>query len=149
MRIVASTMSPPLFTSATMRSALYWRYRLIAGVSAGQIRGRLAMIEVSGSNGHLRIDGEALIIDHKRPGLLTLLGMGIQGERRILLRDITSVQLAKANLITNGYIRFTFHGGSDRPYGIAEAASDPNCVIFGWSANRLFESFKIAIEKAI
>jgi hypothetical protein len=54
-----------------------------------------------------------------------------------------------SNLITNGYIRFTFHGGSDRPYGIAEAASDPNCVIFGWSANRLFESFKIAVEKAI
>jgi hypothetical protein len=42
------------------------------------------MIEVSGLNGRMRIDGEALIIDHKRPGLLTLLGMGIQGERRIL-----------------------------------------------------------------
>jgi Domain of unknown function (DUF4429) len=115
---------------------------------APSIRGRLAMIEASGMNGRLRIDGEALIIDHKR-GLLTVIGMGIQGERRILLRNITSVQLAKANIITNGYIRFTFHGGSDRPYGITEAGSDPNCVIFAWSANRQFESFKIAIEKAI
>jgi hypothetical protein len=108
------------------------------------------MIAVAGLNGRLRIDGDALIIDHKRLGLLkTLLGMGIQGERRILLKDITSVQLAKANIITNGYIRFTFHGGSDRPYGLAEAGSDPNCVMFGWSANRQFESFKITIEKAI
>jgi hypothetical protein len=105
-------------------------------------------MRADGKNGSVEFDDEFLILRHNKDGL-TRFNMGTQGDRKIFLSEITSVQLQEGGFILTGYIRFGFRGGTDRPYGVLEATKDPNAVLFHRSANRLFANFKVNIEKAI
>src|SRR5215469_2564014 len=57
-------------------------------------RGRREKVIVSGLTGSIELTSGALIIRHRT--LMGLVGLGLQGERKIFLSEITSIQLKRA-----------------------------------------------------
>ena len=103
---------------------------------------------VSGLTGSIELTSGALIIRHRT--LMGLVGLGLQGERKIFLSEITSIQLKRAGIFTVGYISFATRGGDGHPHGLTGAPKDPLSVTFReMSKNREFSAFKEAAEDAI
>src|SRR5438067_13247255 len=103
---------------------------------------------VRGSTGSIELTSDALIIRHRT--LMGLIGMGLQGERKIYLSEITSIQLKQAGFLGAGYISFATRGGDSHPHGLTGAQKDPLSVVFrAPSQNREFSAFKEAADLAI
>lgn len=73
----------------------------------------------------LTVYTDKVVIRHR--GAINFLTMGLQGEKTIYFRNITSVQYRKPGLLA-GYIQFSFAGGIESRKGVMEAAVDENTV---------------------
>ena len=95
-----------------------------AATAVGTSEFRMAAI---GMGGQIDVDENWVTI--RRKGVLAKLGQGLKGEKRILIANITAVQLKMPGL-TNGYIQFTVPGGNESKRGVFDAAKDENSVVF-------------------
>lgn len=85
-------------------------------------------LEAVGVNGRLRLYSDRLVISRRRTGALTLLTVGLHGEKTIPITQITGVELRKPNIMIRGYFRISTTG-RDPNGGAAEAAGDDNAVL--------------------
>ncbi len=104
-------------------------------------------MEVKGHNGSIEFTGEKIII--KRKGVLAFISQGFKGDKEIFVKQISSIQLKKAGLLTNGYIQFSFSGGKETKGGLNDAVTDENTVLFTNKQMPSFLELKSEIEKAI
>jgi hypothetical protein len=74
---------------------------------------------------------------------------GLQGDKEIQLRQISSIQYRRAGLATNGYMQFTFMGGQETESGLFDATKDENTAKFNRGQQRSFDATKVAIEQRI
>ncbi len=97
-----------------------------------------------GINGQLALYSNKLCI--LRKGFTSVMSQGLKGEKSILLSSISSIQLKKAGLLTNGYIQFSFMGGQEAKGGIFQGAADENTILFRKKQQAAFEEIKNQIE---
>lgn len=105
-------------------------------------------MEIVQKNSLLAIQGMTLII--RNTGVVGQIARGgMQGEKRILIRSILSIQFKKPSAMTLGYIQFETAGGSQKPArgGLLEAAGDENSVLFDLNKLRDFELFRDRVEE--
>jgi phage FluMu protein Com len=99
------------------------------------------------------VAGSVELYDHKvvirREGALAFMTHGLAGNKEILLSQISAIQLKSANLLTNGYIQFSFVGGQETKGGLWDATGDENTVLFRESHQAEFEAFKEAVEERL
>jgi predicted small secreted protein len=96
------------------------------------------------------LDGNTVVIRHT--GFVNQISRGgMQGEKRIPVKSILSVQFKKATDIAGGYIQFETAGGSKTAArgGLFEAAGDENSVIFSKTEMPAFEAFRDKIDQLI
>lgn len=105
------------------------------------------MKEARGINGQLELYEHKIII--RRRGIKSLISQGWKGDKEILINQISSIQLKKADLITNGYIQFAFLGGTENKRGIYSATRDENTIMFTNSQENDFIEIKNLIESKI
>ncbi len=85
-------------------------------------------------------DGKTIVklnnnsITISRPGLMSKFSHGFSGEKTILIKNISSVQVKEAG-ISRGYIQFTIMGSIERKSGILSGAKDENIIYFDSSFN--------------
>ena len=109
---------------------------------------KLALIEVKGHNGTVRLDDGVVTITRK--GFFAR----AKGEKRIPIRDLGAVQLKPAGPVANGCIQFTIAGGieeSSQHLGreMTQTAENENSVIFTQGQAGGFEALRDAAEEAI
>ena len=104
---------------------------------------RKPLTEAKGVNGQLELLDNKIRI--KRKGVLALFTQGLKGEKDILIKQISSIQLKKAGL-TNGYIQFAFLGGQETKGGLFDAVDDENTIMFTSWQQVAFEEMKTQIE---
>ena len=104
-------------------------------------------MEVKGHNGSIVFDGKKIII--KRNGVVALLTQGFKCDKEIYIKQISSIQLKQAGLLTSGYIQFAFSGGKENKGGLLDAGKDENTVIFTKKQQPDFLKLKEELEKAI
>ena len=107
-------------------------------------------LEAISQGSYLALQGNAVIIRHT--GFLTQMAKGgFQGEKRIPLKSILSVQFKKADDIAAGYLQFETAGGSQLAArgGVFEGAGDENTVLFSSSEQPAFEVFRDRINNLI
>jgi len=105
------------------------------------------LMEARGVNGSLELLENKIRI--KRQGALAFIGHGLKGDKDILIKQISSIQFKSANMLTNGYIQFTFLGGQEAKGALFQATMDENSIMFSKSQQKSFETIKEAIEKKI
>jgi len=105
------------------------------------------LISVKGHNGALEVYENKIII--KRKGVLAFMTQGLKGDKEIYIRNISSVQIKRANMITNGYIQFSFLGGKEAKGSLLEATSDENTIMFTKNQQNDFERAKNKIEEIL
>ncbi|MEK5272595.1 DUF4429 domain-containing protein [Aeribacillus sp. FSL K6-8394] len=104
-------------------------------------------MEAKGVNGQLEFTGNKVVI--KRKGMLAKMTQGLKGDKEILVKQISSIQFKSANMLTNGYIQFSFSGGKENKGGLFDATKDENTVMFNKKQQPDFEKIKAAIEEKI
>lgn len=78
----------------------------------------------------------------------TLLIHGLDGEKSILLNDITSYQL-KAPGKTTGYLQFSYPGSIEPKGGVFDAVQDENTITFNKNEAEQALELKKSIEYAL
>ncbi|MBG9548733.1 SHOCT domain-containing protein [Cytobacillus firmus] len=104
-------------------------------------------MEANGVNGQLELTGNKIII--KRKGMMAKMSQGLKGDKEILIKQISSIQIKKAGALTNGYIQFSFSGGKENKGGLFDATKDENTIMFNKKQMPDFEKLKLAIEEKI
>jgi hypothetical protein len=108
------------------------------------------VVEAKGLNGTVRLESDFLTISRK--GFMARASVG-KGEKRILLNQLTAVQLKPAGPVINGFIQFTVGGGNESRSRFGSqtrnAAEDENSVIFTWAKRVEFEALRDAVERAM
>ena len=102
------------------------------------------MLIADGVNGKLAFDGDKIIISRK--GFIAFLLHGLKGEKSIMLGSISSIQFKEAGNLTNGYIQFAFHGGSEAKGGIFQSTQDENSILFTKKQQANFKKIQQHIE---
>lgn len=100
---------------------------------------------LKGVGGQLELYENKVVI--LRKGALATMGHGLTGNKEILLRNITGVQLKLGGALINGYIQFTIPGGNESKRGIGAATQDENTVMFPKSENETAQAIKNKIEQ--
>ena len=90
-----------------------------------------------GVNGQIELYRNKICI--RRKGMLGFLTQGLKGDKNIMISSITSIQLKKAGLLTNGYVQFAFMGGKEAKGGIFQGTQDENTVMFNKKQQSSFE----------
>jgi hypothetical protein len=72
---------------------------------------------------------------------------GIQGQKSIPIRSITSVQVKLGTRFVPGYINLSYPGGKKFQGGLATAASDSDTLIFNRRTNAEVEKFAAEINR--
>jgi len=85
----------------------------------------------------------------RRKGLTAVLSQGLKGDKEIFINQISSIQIKKAGLLTNGFIQFAFMGGLEAKDGLLQSTSDENSLIFTKKHQESFEQIKEAIERKL
>lgn len=104
------------------------------------------MIRAEGVNGQVELDGNVLRIQRK--GVRAFLTQGLKGDKEILVKSITSIQVKPAGMIANGYIQFGFFGGKESKGGIFDATKDENTVMFNKKQAQDFARLKASVDEA-
>jgi hypothetical protein len=107
-------------------------------------------LEATSKGSFLALDGTTVIIRHT--GFINQLAKGgMQGEKRIPIKSILSVQFKQASDITAGYIQFETAGGSQAAArgGVFEGAGDENTVLFSKAEAPQFEAFRNRVYELI
>jgi len=105
------------------------------------------LITANGHNGQLELLTNKIRI--KRKGALGFMSHGYAGEREIQIDQISSINYKPAGMLANGYIQFTFLGGTQAAAGITHATRDENAIIFLKKQQPEFEQIKTAIDKKL
>lgn len=105
------------------------------------------LISAKGHNGSLEVYENRIII--KRKGVLAFMTQGLKGDKEIYIKNISSIQIKKANFLTNGYIQFSFLGGKEAKGSLFEATSDENTIMFTNNQQGDFERAKVKIEEIL
>lgn len=85
----------------------------------------------------------------KREGAMNAMTRGLQGEKKIPYRNITSVQFKPAAGLTNGYIQFSILGSAESKRGIQSAVHDENSIMFTKDFSREAEYVRKFVEDKI
>lgn len=83
-------------------------------------------IKLTGNNGTLELYEDRIIMH--RPG--GFFSTQTAGNKTVLIKNITGVQLKPPDWITVGFIQFTIPGGKERLAGVIEAVKDENTITF-------------------
>jgi hypothetical protein len=102
------------------------------------------MMVVKGRGGEIAFEGDYVTI--RRQGMLAALTVGIQGDKKIYVGDISAVELREAGLVLNGFIRFSFRGGQEALGGILARTQDENALMFTTVSNIEMLALRKAIE---
>ncbi len=70
-----------------------------------------------------------------RPGLMSKLSHGFSGEKTILIKNISAVQLKKVGF-SRGYLQFIMAGAIEKKSGITKGDIDENIVYFDAGGNK-------------
>ena len=105
------------------------------------------LISAKGDNGSLEVYENKIII--KRKGVLAFMTQGLKGDKEIYIKNISSIQIKKANFLINGYIQFSFLGGKEAKGSLFEATSDENTIMFTNNQQGDFERAKVKIEEIL
>lgn len=116
------------------------RRRMLEATEPGQ----QVLMTAKGISGQLELLESKVRI--KREGVGSLFLHGMVGEKEILIKQISSIQLKKAGRFTSGYIQFSFLGGQEAKRGIFQATQDENTLMFRSDQQSAFVSLKQAIE---
>ena len=81
----------------------------------------------------ITINNGALTIS--RPGLMSKLSHGFSGEKTILIKNISAVQLKKVGF-SRGYLQFIIAGTIEKRSGITKGDVDENIVYFDAGGNK-------------
>lgn len=98
----------------------------------------------------LALQGNTIIIRHT--GIAnTLVKGGMQGEKRIPINSVLSVQFKDAGTMTSGYIQFETAGGSQHAArgGLTEAAADENSFLFNQEDQQKFEKIRDRVNEIL
>lgn len=98
-----------------------------------------------GIAGQLELYENKVVI--RRKGALAKMSHGFTGDKEILLRNITGVQLKPGGMMFNGFIQFTIPGGNESRKGITAATQDENTVMFQKKENEIAQEIKNKIEE--
>jgi hypothetical protein len=103
---------------------------------------------LNGVNGQLELYQDRVTI--KRKGILSKLTEGFfQGDKTIFIRQITSIKIKQAGLLTNGFIQFSLAGNIEQKRGLLTQTHDENTVFFKRKQNDLVREIKEIIEEAM
>jgi hypothetical protein len=83
---------------------------------------------VDGVNGQLTITSDGVSIARK--GFQAILMQGVKPEKSIAYDDIASVELKKAGIFTNGFLRFVPRNARDSTISVTRAVSDADSIVF-------------------
>jgi hypothetical protein len=96
-------------------------------------------IESADRKASMEIVGDSVIISSS--GAAVMLARGIQGQRSIAIRSITSVQVKLGTMFVPGYINLSYPGGKEFRGGVMAATQDPDTLIFNRAINAGVEKF--------
>jgi hypothetical protein len=103
---------------------------------------------LKGVNGQLSVYEDRIVISRK--GALSKMTQGFfKGDKTIYTYQITSIQVKKGGMVTNGYIQFSIGGGNESSKGIIDATKDENTIMFNKKFNSLVYDIKEFIEVAM
>ena len=103
---------------------------------------------LKGVGGQLEVYADKVVIGRK--GALAKMSQGFfKGEKTILIRQITAIQVKLGGALTNGYVQFSLAGGIESTKGIMAATQDENTVMFAKKNNELVSKIKEHIERVI
>jgi hypothetical protein len=95
------------------------------------------------------IELSATTVTIKRKGVLAFVTQGLKGDKEIPISLLTALQFKSAGMFTNGYIQFSFQGGSEAKGGAFQAASDENTVLFTKDQQPAFEALRGKLQPLI
>ncbi|WP_038491580.1 DUF4429 domain-containing protein [Collimonas arenae] len=104
-------------------------------------------MQVRGVNGQVTLLSDRLQI--KRAGAMARLTQARNGDKDVLLSDLSGVRIHLPSLLSNGYIRFFLINGESADATLIRAASDANTVLFSSRQLTRFTLLKNEIEKKI
>lgn len=105
------------------------------------------IIDFPGNKITVRVDNHFIRIARKNT-VSNLLLHGVDGEKSILLKSITSYQL-KAPGKTTGYLQIAYPGSSESKAGVNAAIQDENTILFTKDEIEQAYELKMIIESAI
>ena len=100
-----------------------------------------------GHGGSIELNNTSITI--KRKGVLSFMTQGLKGDKEIPISLLTAVQFKAAGTFTNGYIQFSFQGGSEAKGGVFQAASDENTVLFTKAQQPEFDTLRAKLQSRI
>lgn len=100
-----------------------------------------------GHGGSIELSDASITI--RRKGVLAFVTQGLKGDKEIPISLLTAIQFRSAGLFTNGYIQFSFQGGSEAKGGAFQAASDENTVLFTKDQQPAFEVLRGKLQPLI
>ncbi|MFT9076567.1 DUF4429 domain-containing protein [Ethanoligenens sp.] len=103
------------------------------------------ILTLKGVAGQLELHENKVVI--KRKGALAKMTHGFSGDKEIMIRNITGVQLKLGGFALNGFIQFTIPGGNESRKGISSATQDENTVMFHKDQNKIAQAIKEKIEE--
>ncbi|MFT9055100.1 MAG: DUF4429 domain-containing protein [Ethanoligenens sp.] len=103
------------------------------------------ILTLKGVAGQLELHENKVVI--KRKGALAKMTHGFTGDKEIMIRNITGVQLKLGGFALNGFIQFTIPGGNESRKGISSATQDENTVMFHKDQNKIAQAIKEKIEE--
>jgi hypothetical protein len=107
-------------------------------------------LEAKSKGSFVALEGRTVII--RNTGFVNQLAKGgIQGEKRIPIKSILSVQFKDATDLTAGYIQFETAGGSKNPArgGAFEAAGDENSLLFNVDDAPQFKAIRDRVNQLL
>lgn len=93
------------------------------------------------------MDGNWIAIDRK--GMYNTLMHGLDGIKKINIKNITAVQFREGTSIAAGYIQLVLLGSTESKGGFRAANADENTIMFGASYNELARKLVNVIETKI
>jgi len=104
----------------------------------------LLYMEAQGTDGKFILDGNKIKIVRK--GFTAFMLHGLKGEKEILIKQISAIQMRNAGTYHEGYLRFSFLGSEAKSTAF-DGQSNENSVRFTKAQQPDFEKIKLAIDK--
>jgi hypothetical protein len=99
------------------------------------------------------IGSRLIVYDNKirivRSGVGSFILHGLKGDKTLYYHQITSLQIKKGNMLTNGYLQFSIQGGKESTGGILAATQDENTIIFNYKQNDQAQRIHDLIENKL
>jgi hypothetical protein len=104
------------------------------------------VLELRGRGGQVEVYSEKLVI--RRKGALAKMTQGFfAGEKNIYYRQIGSVKVKRAGMMTNGFIQFAPVGNVEHKRGLSKQTHDENTVFFIAKQNDLVRQIQAYVEE--